>query len=632
MKRTRHSSSWVALLFLAACGGVIDEEVESEAPLRGFPDLVLVEPQAKDQSFLRFDNWGTSFTSNDGWRAETPILYGRINADAKDDFVGFGDAGVYVGLSGDTKLSWFQFALADFGVSSGWRVDRHVRLLGDINGDGLDDIVGFGNDGVFTALSTGGFFGPVRYVLADGGYNQGWRVEKHTRILADVNGDKRKDIVAFGDAGVYFALADGSGGFGPFTYAIADLGATKGWTPAKHVRTTADLNGDGREDIVAIGDAGVWTALSTGNGFAAPRYVLAAFGANQGWTSANTRVLADVNADGRKDLVGISSAGVTVARSLGNGTFGAASVSLTSIKEGVVADLNGDGFADILSYYNGWWKRALGGPSGFGAPRDVLQRGVYPGWWSTADVDGNGMVDLVLNKPDGLQVARSTDQPPPPPPPAPSNLTLSEPVSTGFTLRWVDNSTDENVFEIQPVGVGPFTVPANTTEVQTWKRIPLKASTRYCFRIRAKSDLANSAWSNEVCGTTAQGPVSEPPVLTWTMSLQQDPNWDPNGHIVTWTGFWTPQGRTIVQFRSGETSSLGATILFIKPGHSSKDCYVGSPHVVALPPLGKLAKADVDQISWNAGTSIGFHACRVPGPTSGNTIPSVIFFNLDYRQ
>ncbi|MFY0539752.1 hypothetical protein [Nannocystis pusilla] len=52
-----------------------------------------------------------------------------------------------------------------FGVDSGWRVDRHPRLLGDVDGDALADIVGFGEQGVVVALSTGEGFGePATWV------------------------------------------------------------------------------------------------------------------------------------------------------------------------------------------------------------------------------------------------------------------------------------------------------------------------------------------------------------------------------------------------------------------------------------------------------------------------------------
>lgn len=42
-----------------------------------------------------------------------------------------------------------QLAVANFAVNAGgWRVDRHPRLLADVTGDGRPDIVGFGDGGV----------------------------------------------------------------------------------------------------------------------------------------------------------------------------------------------------------------------------------------------------------------------------------------------------------------------------------------------------------------------------------------------------------------------------------------------------------------------------------------------------
>src|SRR2546422_491247 len=98
--------------------------------------------------------------------------------------------------------------------------------------------------------------------------------------MSDINGDVKADIVAFGDAGVWTALSTGDGGFAPEKFVLANFGANQGWDPSKHVRTMADINGDGKADVVAFGDDGVWTALSTGDGgFAPAKFVLANFGA-----------------------------------------------------------------------------------------------------------------------------------------------------------------------------------------------------------------------------------------------------------------------------------------------------------------------------------------------------------------
>ncbi|MFY0539749.1 hypothetical protein [Nannocystis pusilla] len=58
---------------------------------------------------------------------------------------------------------------------------------------------------VATSKQTG--FRPPERALEEFGYAQGWRVGVHVRTLADVDGDGRRDIIGFGDGGVLVALA-----------------------------------------------------------------------------------------------------------------------------------------------------------------------------------------------------------------------------------------------------------------------------------------------------------------------------------------------------------------------------------------------------------------------------------------
>ena len=103
-------------------------------------------------------------------------------------------------------------------------MDKHPRFLADITGDGKADIVGFGDAGVWTALSNGdGTFQPAQFVLADSASTSGWRVDKHPRFLADITGDGRADIVGFGDDGVWTALSNGDGTFQPPQFVLGGL-------------------------------------------------------------------------------------------------------------------------------------------------------------------------------------------------------------------------------------------------------------------------------------------------------------------------------------------------------------------------------------------------------------------------
>ena len=626
-----------ALLLLApACNGIVDggpSGGEDSLLGRPLPPPLLNLP--KDHSFLPPESWGDSFTALNGWQQpDTPVVFGRVNRDLMDDFIGFGFAGVYVGLSGGNKLSSMQFVLAQFGTNQGWHSDRHVRLIGDLNDDGLDDIVGCNDAGVYTALSDGTGFTAYHFALAGFGYNQGWRNDKHVRVLADVDGDRYKDIVGFGDAGVYVAFGDGAGGFGPAQFLVAQFGAQQGWTTANHVRTTVDLNGDGRADFVGFGNDGVWTALSTGRGFAAPRFVLADLGYNQGWrVGANPRYFADMDADGRKDIVGIGNAGLYTARSLGDGTFGVnsfvyADCGPSTRKSCVVTDLNGDGWSDLLAYAYGEWGQALGRPGQLLAEQRVL-RDIEPDQWTTADLDGNGMADIVTFNYDRIEVARSTASAPAPAPAMPTNVTVGDATSSSLTVRWTDNSNNESGFEFETklddgeVLADPYDSPANAT---TSMFNVLDADTTYCYRLRAVNAFTYSDFSPWACGHTAN--ATPPSTGTWTIYLNEDP--PPETGAVTYTGRWYPQGRTITRFRSAYTN--GDQILFVKRGYSPSVCYTNPSAVISLPSNGTLTPSAISQITWNnSDGSVDFHGCLGAVQVSTNPVPALVF-NLDWSN
>ncbi len=143
-----------------------------------------------------------------GWRVDRhPRFVVDITGDGRADIVGFGNAGVWVSLNnGDGTFQGPQLVVNNFGYDAGgWRVDRHPRLLGNLTGNGAADIVGFGNAGVWVSRNNGdGTFQGPQMVIGNFGYNAGgWRVDMHPRFLADVMGSNHDDIVGFGNAGVW---------------------------------------------------------------------------------------------------------------------------------------------------------------------------------------------------------------------------------------------------------------------------------------------------------------------------------------------------------------------------------------------------------------------------------------------
>src|SRR5947208_2178055 len=73
----------------------------------------------------------------------------------------------------------------------------------------------------------------------------------------------KADLVGFGDSGTWSAQSKGDGTFYVPQQVVAAFGRNQGWDVASHVRVLADVTGEGRGDLVGFGDAGVWVSPST---------------------------------------------------------------------------------------------------------------------------------------------------------------------------------------------------------------------------------------------------------------------------------------------------------------------------------------------------------------------------------
>lgn len=329
------------------------------------------------------------------------------------------DLGYQKHFRGQPKL-----VLADFGVDQGWSSQTYYqRHLGDVNGDGKLDIVGiafaglmlskgfttptlvnqafFPNGNFVTALAYTGLdeFADLVYFNHDGfsvvnggsditdywysgnlklqdfGRLQGWGTQEKTpRLFADVNGDGRDDIIGFGNAGALVSLAVPASApfylppsnYSPPIMGIFDFGVQQGWNSwNRYYRTVADVNGDGKADIIGFADAGVMVALSKGDGtFADPIFAIEDFGFDQGWSSQDKfpRLLGDVNGDGRADIVGIGIAGVYISYGQSDGTFAAPTLDYSEnftathgwtsndLTPRMLADADGDGLLDLVGF------------------------------------------------------------------------------------------------------------------------------------------------------------------------------------------------------------------------------------------------------------------------------------------
>lgn len=342
---------------------------DTDLDSNGRPDLVafgsdgVYTSSGTGTGFTSASRATTAFGSATGWSRSHPRMTVDVTGDGRPDVVAFGPAGVYVAAGSPGSFATARVWVASFGTNRGWRVGTHQRTVVDVTGDGRPDVVGFGPQGVFVSRNTGSSFAaPTLWTdtMGSSAAAGGWVESRHPRRVVDVTGDGLPDLVGFGDDGVHVARNTGGGFADPVRW-VASFGTAKGWTVGQTPRHVTDIDGDGRPDIVGFGPQGIWVSLNTGSNFAAPRLWSSQFrsSASGAWRAdRNARTLADVNGDGRLDVVGFAGSGTLVA--LGRGSSFAAASSWTAQFDSrewtrgwmprSVTDVNGDGRADVVGF------------------------------------------------------------------------------------------------------------------------------------------------------------------------------------------------------------------------------------------------------------------------------------------
>jgi hypothetical protein len=268
----------------------------------------------------------------------------------------------------------------------------------DVNGDGKPDVITANYPdaakssavdhagSVSVLLGNGdGTFGPQQtFSVASGGYSM---------VVADLNGDGKPDIVSTNhrDKTVSVMWGNGDGTFGPQqTFSVASGG---------YSMVVADLNGDGKLDIVTPDfiDNSVSVLLGNGDGTFGPQQ------ASPIGVFPSLAAVADVNGDGKPDLIAVSNANgtVSVLRGNGDGTFQAQpsfAVGFTTYAV-AVADVNGDGKPDSVVAGYDTVSVLLGNGDGSLQPRQTFAvgSGSFIGSVAVADVNGDGKPDIVTS-------------------------------------------------------------------------------------------------------------------------------------------------------------------------------------------------------------------------------------------
>ena len=296
--------------------------------------------------------------------------------------------------------------------------------MADVNGDGKPDLLvtNSGASSISVLLGNGnGTFQAQRSF--DAGYIAS------SLVVADVNGDGKPDLIVanYGLSFLYpgysvsVLLGNGDG-----TFQAQQTFAT-GENPQSVA--VADVNGDGKPDLIVTNTGSsyypgntVSILLGNGNGTFQDQQTLAT------GDSPDSVVVADVNGDGKPDLVVANSGSGSVSVLLGNGggTFQAQQTFATGNSPDAVAvsDVNGDGRPDVVvANYGGKSVSVLLCNSNGNFTGQVYT--IVPGTDTingTAGVDqitltqdpdgqhidwtlnGSAMTQMAINDPDGLTI------------------------------------------------------------------------------------------------------------------------------------------------------------------------------------------------------------------------------------
>jgi hypothetical protein len=246
----------------------------------------------------------------------------------------------------------------------------------DWNGDGAPDVLTLERDGGRSLLfgSGDGTFTYAGDVRPEGA---------QALVVGDLNDDGKPDLVYADEwaPGVFVRLHDD------------DAFAEAVWYPAKDTCRRielADIDGDGKLDVVAFTATEVNTWLGKGDG---------SLGVRQSSPTADepvTCTLGDLNGDKALDLLlGFPSDGEQILLGRGDGTFASGSRiwGLGSWGDRGFGDFNGDGKLDLVGLGNGQIAVLLG--AGDGTFACSLRFAVDLAGLALGDLNGDGRVDVI---------------------------------------------------------------------------------------------------------------------------------------------------------------------------------------------------------------------------------------------
>jgi hypothetical protein len=389
----------------------------------GKPDIVVANSGASSVSVLL--NTTGSGASTPAFTAQTSFVTGSnpvavsaadLNGDGKSDLIVVNNSSNTVSVLFSTIAPGA--IVPSFAVQKTFATEAGPTSVttADANSDGKPDLI-ISNSGANTLsvllnLTTPGSAMPnfaVEQPFATG-------ANPAAVISADLNSDGKPDLIVAnaGDDTVSVVLNTMASSavlpsFAPkqdFASAYDPVGSG-----APVYVTTADLNGDGKPDLIVSDSDNFGVFLNT----TIPGSATASYGARQIFTTGNnseTIAIADVNGDGKLDvLVGARDANNiwlfmnTTATGAGGVSFAPPQKFATGLdpRSIISLDLNGDGKPDLIAANRNantvsvlLNTTATGATTASFAAQQTFATGTKPIWVTAADINGDGKPDLIV--------------------------------------------------------------------------------------------------------------------------------------------------------------------------------------------------------------------------------------------
>ena len=278
-----------------------------------------------------------------------------------------------------------------YNYGGGCLPDFYNLAAGDVNGDGIPDLVCSNTLAILTVLGKG-----------DGTFRAGPSssfspYEVSNPIVLDLNGDGINDIAAVAtlgfQLGILVAFGNGDGAFH-----FSGFYPTGSDSYLLHI-IVADFNGDGIQDLATQGESGVWLLAGQAGGIFKPAVPTPV---NDSLDAGYQLAASDVNGDGKVDVFAGIRSGFAVLLGNGDGTFQPEiDTSVPNIlSRYAVGDLNGDGKPDVFVETQAVYGLLYvgNGDGTFTLTRQVNIGAVQA--LAIADVNGDGFLDVVSSEGD----------------------------------------------------------------------------------------------------------------------------------------------------------------------------------------------------------------------------------------